>query len=71
MKITTQTPLNRGSLNLDDKFEVKHWTTQWSVTVEDLRRAMDKVGPSIHAIAKELGKSDDQEAAHRSKKLYP
>jgi hypothetical protein len=42
MKITTQTPLNHGSLNLDDKFEVKHWTTQWGVTVEDLRRAIDR-----------------------------
>src|ERR1700722_14668328 len=71
MKIPPQTSLNRGSLNLDDKFEVKHWTTQWGVTVEDLRRAMDKVGPSVHAIAKELGKSDDLEAEHRSKQPHP
>jgi hypothetical protein len=67
MKITTQTPLNRGSLNLEDKFEVKHWTSRWNVTIEDLRRAMDKVGPSIHAIAKELEMSEELESEHRPK----
>jgi hypothetical protein len=58
MKLKKQAPLTRGTLNLNDKFEVKHWTTRWGVTLEELRRATDKVGPSIPAIAKELGESE-------------
>jgi hypothetical protein len=55
-------------LDLGNKFEVKHWTIQWGVTLEDLRRAIDKVGPSIHAIAKELGKSEELESQPKN---YP
>jgi Protein of unknown function (DUF3606) len=58
MKIKKQAPLTRGTLNFADKFAVKHWIAQWGVTVEELQRAADKVGPSIPAIAKELGKSE-------------
>ena len=58
MKLRKQVPLTRGTLNLDDKFAVKHWIAEWGATVEELQRAADKVGPSIPAIAKELGKSD-------------
>jgi hypothetical protein len=54
-------PLTRGTLNLDDKFAVKHWLKQWGVTIEELQQAIDKVGPSIHAIAKELGQSEELE----------
>jgi hypothetical protein len=50
-------PLNRASLNLEDKSATRHWTREWGVTKRDLQRAIDKVGPAIHAIAKELGKS--------------
>jgi hypothetical protein len=64
MDIRKQTPLTRGTLNLDDKFAVKHWTTQWGVTLEELQ-AIDKVGPSIHAIAKELGQSEEFESLPR------
>jgi hypothetical protein len=30
---------------------------------------MDKVGPSIHALAKELGKSEELESEHRPEDL--
>jgi hypothetical protein len=65
MDIRKQTPLTRGTLNLDDKFAVKHWTAQWGVTIEELQQAIDKVGPSIHAIAKELGQSEEFESLPR------
>ena len=64
MGTRTQTPLSRSTLNLDDKFAVKHWTTQWGVTIEELQQAIEKVGPSIHAIAKELGQSEELESEH-------
>ena len=65
MDTRKQASLTRGTLNLDDKFAVKHWTTHWGVSVVELQQAIDKVGPSIHAIAKELGQSEEFENEHR------
>jgi hypothetical protein len=60
MKLSNnKTPLDRASLNLDDESATKHWTKEWGVTKTDLQRAIDKVGPAIHAVAKELGKSQE------------
>jgi hypothetical protein len=57
MKISNKKPPpNRGTLNLENKSEARHWTKEWGVTRGDLQAAIDKVGPSVHAVAKELGK---------------
>jgi Protein of unknown function (DUF3606) len=58
MKISNKKPPpNRGTLNLENKSEARHWTKEWGVTRCDLQAAIDKVGPAVHAVAKELGKS--------------
>jgi hypothetical protein len=58
MKISNKKPSpNRGTLNLENKSEARHWTKEWGVTRNDLQVAIDKVGPAVHAVAKELGKS--------------
>jgi hypothetical protein len=58
MKISNKKPPpNRGTLNLENKSEARHWTKEWGVTRGDLQAAIDKVGPAVHAVAKELGKS--------------
>ncbi len=60
MKISNnKPPLDRASLNLEDKSATRRWTKEWGVTKTDLQRAIDKVGPAIHAVAKELGKSQE------------
>ena len=55
MKISsTQPSLNRANIDIRNKWEVRHWTKEWDVTKSELQRAIDKVGPTVHAIAKEL-----------------
>jgi hypothetical protein len=55
MKISnTQPALDRANIDIGNKWEVRHWTKEWDVTRSDLQRAIEKVGPAVHAIAKEL-----------------
>jgi Protein of unknown function (DUF3606) len=55
MKIKdTQPSLDRANIDIRNKWEVRHWTKEWDVTKIELQRAIDKVGPAVHAIAKEL-----------------
>jgi Protein of unknown function (DUF3606) len=70
MKINNKkTSLNRAILDLKDKSETRHWTKEWGVTKIDLQRAVEKVGPAVHAVAKELGKRSD--AAIMPERLLP
>jgi Protein of unknown function (DUF3606) len=48
-------PLNRASLNLEDRAATRHWSKTWGVSKRDMQRAVEKVGPTVHAVAKELG----------------
>jgi hypothetical protein len=52
-------PLERANLNLEDKCATRHWIKKWGVTRSEMQRAIDKVGPALHAVAKELGKPLD------------
>ena len=52
-------PLDRANLNLDDVAAARHWIKKWGVTRSQLQRAIDKVGPTVHAVAKELGVTCD------------
>jgi len=55
MKISdTQPSLDRANIDIRNKWEVRHWTKEWDVTQSELQRVIDKVGPAVHAIAKEL-----------------
>jgi hypothetical protein len=52
-------PLARGNLNLEDKAATRHWSKAWGVSKREMQRAIDKVGPAVHAVAKELGVAHD------------
>jgi hypothetical protein len=55
MKISdTQTSLDRANIDIRNKWELRHWTKEWDVPKSELKRAIDKVGPAVHAVAKEL-----------------
>jgi uncharacterized protein DUF3606 len=72
MKISsTQPSLDRANIDIRNKWEVRHWTKEWDVTKSELKRAIDKVGPTVHAIAKELRGSGYQvpEDSHRKTPL--
>jgi hypothetical protein len=56
-------PLERANLNLEDKAATRHWIKKWGVTRTEMQRAIDKVGPTVHAVAKELGRPLDLEGS--------
>jgi len=47
----------RSFINMDQDDQVKFWTRHLEVTVEDLRRAVEKVGNAAAAVRKQLGKA--------------
>jgi hypothetical protein len=52
-------PLDRANLNLADRAATRHWSKTWGVSKSEMQRAIDKVGPTVHAVAKELGVAHD------------
>lgn len=55
---------NRGTqdcahINMSEPHEVAYWIRKWSVTEEQLRRAVKQAGNSAAAVASRLGKSPD------------
>jgi hypothetical protein len=56
---TSKAPLLRNHIAMDEATEVKYWTKHLGVTRDELQRAVDKVGNSVAAVRKELGKSRD------------
>ena len=46
-------PLDRANLNLADRAATRHWSKTWGVSKREMQRAIDKVGPTVHAVAKE------------------
>lgn len=47
---------DRSRVNVHEDYEVRYWTEKWGVTEERLRQAVQKVGVSVEAVARELGK---------------
>lgn len=45
---------DRARINMGDGDEVHYWTQKWGVSQERLQQAVDKVGPSVKAVAREL-----------------
>jgi hypothetical protein len=53
---------NRGAqdhsrINVNETHEVRYWTQKWGVSEEQLAAAVKKVGVSVDAVARELGKA--------------
>ncbi len=44
-------------VNIHEDYEVRYWTEKWGVTKERLAQAVQKVGVSSEAVARELGKN--------------
>ena len=45
---------DRARINMGDGDEVRYWTQKWGVSKERLEQAVDKVGPFVKAVAREL-----------------
>ncbi len=53
--LTSRGKPDRSRIDMNDIYEVRHWTKTFRVTKEQLQRVIDKVGPGVKAVAKEAG----------------
>lgn len=49
-------PQDRSKVNLSEDYEVDYWTKKWGVSREQLKKAVEKAGSGVDAVAKALGK---------------
>ncbi len=49
-------PADRSRVNINEDYEVKYWTSKWSVTEQQLSDAVRRVGPMARDVAAHLGK---------------
>ncbi len=47
-------PQDRSRVNVSEDWEVQYWTREFGVNEDQLRKAVQKVGPSADAVRKEL-----------------
>lgn len=51
---------DRSRININEDYEVRHWTKALGVTKAELERAISKVGPTAASVRKELGIPSDE-----------
>ncbi|SDT90634.1 DUF3606 domain-containing protein [Pseudomonas orientalis] len=49
-------PQDRARVNTSEAWEVKHWTKEFGVTEQQLKDAVEAVGPMVTDVRKRLGK---------------
>jgi len=47
-------PQDRSRVNVGEEWEVRYWTKEFGVDEQQLRKAVEKVGPSVDAVRQEL-----------------
>lgn len=47
---------DRDRINVNEDYELRDWSKKFGVTPEELRDAVNKVGPMADDVKKELGK---------------
>ena len=53
---TDRGPADRARINVHEGHEVAYWTKALGVSAEELRKAVEAVGPMADAVRKHLGK---------------
>lgn len=48
-------PQDRSKINVNEEWELRYWTKQFGVNADTIRKAVQKVGPTVEAVRKELG----------------
>jgi hypothetical protein len=54
--LTKKRPQDASKVNVHEPWEVEYWTKRLECTPQQLRDAVQKVGPSAEKVRKELGK---------------
>jgi hypothetical protein len=49
-------PQDRSRVNVEQDYELKYWSEKFKVSPDELRKAVQQVGPSADAVAHHLGK---------------
>jgi hypothetical protein len=47
---------DRDRINIHEDYELRDWSQSLGVTPEELKKAVEKVGPMVEDVKKELGK---------------
>ena len=48
---------DRKRINVNEDYELRYWTEKFGVSAEDLKRAVERVGPMADDVARALGKA--------------
>ena len=47
---------DRDRINVNEDYELRGWSKKFGVSQDELKKAVQKVGPSVDAVRKHLGK---------------
>jgi hypothetical protein len=50
--------LDRARVNIEEDYERRYWSEKFGVSQDELMKAVDEVGNSAKAVARQLGKED-------------
>jgi hypothetical protein len=53
-------PRDRSSINMNEPFEVRYWSKELGISLEQLKALVHKVGPAPDAIRQELDSPDNR-----------
>jgi hypothetical protein len=53
----------RDQIDVDDAYEVRYWTKELVVTEQELRNAIQNVGPNVADVRRALGRREGPEPA--------
>jgi len=53
-------PRDRVSINMNEPFEIRYWSKEFNVSVNQLKALVDKVGSDTDAIRQELASSGNR-----------
>jgi hypothetical protein len=46
---------DRARVNMSQEYEARYWADKWGVTTDELRSAVDKVGPMVSDLERHFG----------------
>jgi hypothetical protein len=49
---------DRKRINMSETWEIDYWTGKFGVSREELEKAVERAGPMVDDVAKELGKAN-------------
>ena len=54
--LTKRGAADRSRINMEEDYEVEYWTKRFGVSREQLKRAVEKAGPMVEDVQRELAR---------------